>query len=1148
MFPFIKDNNRLATDYSGARVISASVNQAKTKMDITLVLTDPIPPFEINKLEEIISNEFEIKTVTINPTYTTPATKTPVPNKSENQSTPRSPSQQSRSTTAIMGRATKTKPTPMGEVTLDHGKVTIQGEVFSVRSRYIEKSDSWLITFDITDYTGSINVTKFMRDEKASRIANSIKEGMPLIVSGTLGINKYDNELTLDPTNIFQYEKEKKLDNAEEKRVELHLHTKMSAMDALTDVEETIKRAAEWGHPAIAITDHGVVHSFPTAAKTANKFKDKIKVIYGMEGYFRNDDPMPLGTTSQTDPKKQKTSKRKRNNHIILLVKNKEGLKNLYKLITKSHLEHFDGRPIIYKSLLKQHRKGLIIGSACESGEVFKAVLNKLEPTDLHKTAEFYDYLEIMPICNNSFMLYEEFPKAKNENELRELNKEIIKLGRELNKPVVATGDVHFLDPEHEIYRQILLTSKGFKDATGENPLYFKTTKEMLEEFSYLGEETAYEVVIKNPKTIADMCETVNPLPPAEKLFPPKLEGSAEELQKIISKRAEELYGKNPPEIIPKRVNYEMYDILRLNYDVIYMAAQKLVTYLKEHKSRVGSRGSVGSSLVAHLAGITEVNPLPAHYRCPGCHITEFPKDEAGNPSYPCGAVMPDKPCPDCGTTYEKDGFNIPFETFMGFDGTKVPDIDLNISSEHQGLAHKYTIEMFGEEYVFRAGTIGTVQAKNAYKFVKDFNEKLGRTATRAEENRLIHGCLGVKQTTGQHPGGLIVIPQDSEVTDFCPAQYPSDDKDKGTITLHFEYPYIEDNLIKLDILGHENPTMLRMMENMTGIDADEIKLDNPETIAIFSSPTPLGLPDDDKIIGETGSIGIPEFGTPFTRQLLNDTKPENFDTLIRLSGFSHGTGVWAGNAKELIESKVATIAETISSREDIILFLVSKGMDERYAFKISESLRKGKGLPDGAEEEMLKYKIPKWYIESCKKITYLFPKAHAVAYVIIAFRIAWFKVHKPLHFYSAHFYRRRKSFDAELMTRGIDIVRNKIKELQSNADRLSGKDEGILTTLESCYEFYMRGFEFTSIDLYESDAEKFLIVDENKLRPPFITVSGLGEAAAESLAMNRKNRKFISIDDISAACPGVNKTNLDKLKQLGALRDLPDSSQMSLF
>jgi len=1135
MFPFIKESGSLTTDFTDAQVIDASVKAANSVMEINVTVPKPVPPYVITKIEDLISKEMEIKNVTVN-VYVT---------ENREPASDTGGSQSDKKTVPIMGRVTKTKPTPMSEITIEHGRVTIRGEVFAVRSRKIEKSNSWILDFDMTDLTGSINVSHFMpeaKEDSAEKIVNSIKRGMHLTVSGSLHIKKFDSELTLVPQNIFPYDKELKQDNAQNKRVELHLHTKMSAMDALTDVGEVIKRAADWGHPAIAITDHGVVHSFPTAAGTAKKLNDKIKIIYGVEGYFRDDETSEPedGSTPGVPVKKRK---RRRNNHIVILVKNQTGMKNLYKLITKSHIESFDGRPIIYKSVLRQFREGLLISSACEAGEVFRAIVNKTEPEELIKIAKFYDYLEIMPVCNNMFMLYEETPKAKNEDEIREFNKEVLKLGKTLDIPVAATGDVHFLDPQDEIYRTILQSSRGFGDAENEMPLYFKTTEEMLEEFSYLGEETAYEVVVQNPQKIADMCENVNPLPSTKKLFPPVLENSAQTLEKLIIDKSLELYGENPHATIVERIDYELNDILRLEYDVIYIAAQRVVEYLKTQGSRVGSRGSIGSSFVAHLAGITEVNPLPAHYRCPECKHTEFL-------DYACGADMPHKLCPLCGAAYIKDGFNIRFETFMGFDGDKVPDIDLNIANEHLSISHKFASDMFGSDYVYRAGTIGTVQERNAFRFVKDYLEKNNKAATKAEENRLISGCVGVKQTTGQHPGGLIVIPQDLEVTDFCPAHYPADDKEKGTITLHFEYRYLEDNLIKLDLLGHDNPTMLRMLENMTGINADDIDLGDPETMAIFSSPLKLGLPDNDKIIGETGSIGIPEFGTPFTRQMLTDTKPAHFDTLIRLSGYSHGEGVWAGNAKELIMSKRASVEETISSRDDIMLYLISKGMGEREAFRVSESVRKGYGLPDGTEKEMYRLKIPEWYIDSCKKIEYLFPKAHAVAYVMMAFRIAWFKVHKPLEFYSAHFYRRRESFDAELMTQGIDKVRNKINELKKDQDAKTGKSkEGdILTTLESCYEYYLRGFKFESIDLYESAAEEFLIVNETTLRPPFKAVSGLGEKAAKSLAENRENKTFISIDEISASCPGVNKTTLDKLKQLGALQDLPDSSQMSLF
>jgi len=1138
MFPFCRDNIRLGADYSGARVVSAVVDKSRTSMRVTISLTDPAPPLEITALEEIICREYGLNSVSITAVYS----------RSSNEST-RKPHSSSPSSPAgakpgavIMGRriGDSAKYTPIGDLSLDLGKATIKGEVCDVSGRHIEKRNAWLLSFDLTDYTGTIHISKFMTDENSAQIVKIIKKGMWLAVSGNMNINRYDADLTLEPLNILSVTHEPRLDKSDVKRVELHMHTKMSALDAVTDTAEVVRRAAEWGHPAIAITDHGVVHSFPDASYAANGVGGKVKVIYGVEGYFHID-------TEEQDhePLAQKTKKRLKVRHIILLVKNETGLHNLYKLITKSHLEDFSARPIIKKSLLDLHREGIIVGSACEAGEVFEAVSYKKDDSEIKRLAKYYDYLEIMPLCNNMFMLYGDNPRASCEEDLRNFNRKVVEIGKELGIPVVATGDTHFLDPEHEIFRHILMTSKGFDDADKDMPLYFKTTDEMLEEFSYLGEQTAYEVVVKNSNLIADMCAVISPLPPRKKLFPPKLQRSAEELSELVFGKLKQLYGENPPEIITKRIDTELKDILDREYDVIYMSAQKLVEDSMKQGYLVGSRGSVGSSIVAFLAGITEVNALPAHYRCPKCQNSDF---ESGK-EFGCGADMPDMKCASCGTMYQKDGFNIPFETFLGFDGDKVPDIDLNFSGEYQAQAHKFTVDLFGEGNVYRAGTIGTIAEKTAYGFVKKYLESKGRTVTKAEENRLSRGCVGVKRTTGQHPGGLIVIPQGMDITDFCPAQHPSDDKGKGIVTTHFEYKYMEDNLIKLDELGHDDPTMIKMLEDMTGINAREIKLDDPETLSLFTSAESLDLSDDDDIIGAIGSIGIPEFGTGFTRQMLKDTKPKDFDTLVRLSGFSHGTDVWLGNAKDLILSGKATVNETIGCRDDIMLFLISKGITDRYAFKVSESIRKGNGLPDGAEEEMRKHKIPDWYIESCNKIAYLFPKAHAVAYVIMAFRIAWFKVHRPLEFYSAYFYRRsqKDSFDAEFMTKGIEMTRRKIKEIRNNPDA-KAKEEELLTTLEACYEFYLRGFEFTGIDLYESDPVKFLIVNQNLLRPPFVAISGLGETAAADLADNRVGREFISIDDISAACSKVQKTHLDQLKALGALGNLPDSSQMSLF
>jgi len=1323
MFPFCENINRPAADFGGAWVTSVSVGKDKTSMKLVLSLTKPTPPADIKALEEAIACEYGLESVVITAIYarlTTPG--------NVEKRTSDSPAKANK---VIMGRQAKGASVPMENVTLEMGKVRVTGEVCSVSSRRIEKSGAWALDFDITDYTGTLQVSKFMKDEDAGAIVKKIKNGMWLTVSGNLSINRFGGDLAIDPTGIMTAEREKRQDTAVDKRVELHLHTKMSAMDAVADTKEVILRAAEWGHEAIAITDHGVVHSFPEAAEAVSALDGKIKVIYGIEGYYVNDvdsqmavfgdegspndefvvfdiettglsptqnvifeigavlvkggkeagrfhtfadpgTPIPheiarltgrsdadvLGAPSQIEAVKafldfagerylvahnaafdvgflyetclrhqipfvpryidtlamargllpqlknhkldtvarhleavgfnhhqadedagatahifikllgllrekgitdtsqinsfllgavdHKARKgRLRHKHIVLLAKNQTGLNNLYKLVTKSHLEYYDRYPMVFKSELMKHREGLLIGSACQAGEVFEAVLERQSSLELLRLAEFYDYLEIQPICNNSFMLYTSKPLARDEEELRDFNRRIVEVGEQMNKPVTATGDVHFLDPEHEVFRHILLCGKSFDSADEKMPIYFRTTDEMLEEFSYLGEEKAFEVVVGNTKKISDMCECISPLPPPNKLFLPKIKKSAEELEELVYGNLRKLYGDDPPEIVAKRVETELRDILERGYDVIYMTAQKLVADALDHGYLVGARGSVGSSIVAFLAGITDVNALPAHYRCPKCCTSDF---ESGA-GWGCGADMPDMVCPVCGQKYIKDGFNIPFETFLGFDGDKVPDIDLNFSGEYQTQAHQYTTDMFGAENVYRAGTITKIGDKTAYGYVKKYLESVGKTVTKAEENRLARGCIGVKKTTGQHPGGLIIIPQGMEITDFCPAQHPADSKEKGVITTHFDYHCMEGNLIKLDALGHDNPTMIKKLEEMTGIMSADICLGEKTTMSIFSSPEQLGLPLDDEIIGATGTIGIPEFGTGFTRQMLCDTKPENFDTLVRLSGFSHGEDVWIGNARELILSGKASVGETIGCRDDIMLFLISRGMDDRYAFKISESVRKGKGLPDGAEEDMVSYGVPVWYVESCKKMTYLFPKAHAVAYVMEAFRIAWFKVHRPLEFYSAFFYRRsqKNSFDADSMINGIERVRAKIKETRNNPEA-KPKDEDILPTLEACYEFYMRGFDFEGIDVYESDPVRFLIVGENKLRPPFVAISGLGDTGAYDLAEMRVGRKFVSIDEISSVCPKVSKTHIEQLKRLGALRDLPDSSQMSLF
>ena len=1333
MFPDLGNNGIISDACGGAYVIGASVEKENRIMNMDLMLPRPTAPAVLKTVEDAIGNEFGLTAVNIKPFYeeiSAPKRNAPdakPPQGAKDKTKKAAGKTKPEGGSVIMGGRIKGDITPISEINLESGGVIVRGDVFDVTSREIAKRNAYVLCFDMSDGTNSIRVSRYISNEKQIEAAKKVKKGMYLTVQGNVTFNRYDNDIVIDPKNINESKKEVRADNAERRRVELHLHTQMSAMDATTNIKSAVKRAIEWGHPAIAVTDHGVCQAFPDAMSAAG---DRIKVLYGVEGYYVNDiddrpailggisgdfsreiavfdiettglDPMgdaitEIGAVIMKDGKEisrfqtfvnperkipqnitlltgikdddvknapsQKEAvegflefvgerplcahnasfdvafiwevsercgidfepnyidtlalsqgiltelrshtldavagrlglpefnhhrasddavttglilnsflkmlkehgvirledvneyieRSRRDNlnkrrykpmHIVIIAKNQAGIRNLYTLVTKSHLEHFRRYPIIPKSLIMQYREGLIIGSACESGEVFRLISGHKSRLEQRRLAEFYDYLEIQPVCNNMFMLRGEKPQAESEEQLRDFNRRVCDLGQELGKPVVGTCDVHFLDPEDEIFRHILLTTKDFSDADKELPLFYRTTDEMLKEFEYLGEEKAYEVVVENTNLIADMCDNVRPLPEPI-LYPPKIENSANELKELVFGKMRELYGDNPPDIVKERIDTELDAILGRGYDVIYMSAQKLVADSLAHGYLVGSRGSVGSSLVAYMSGITEVNSLPAHYRCPNCKHTDF---EAGH-DYGCGADMPDAVCPVCGTPYKKEGFDIPFETFLGFGGDKVPDIDLNFSGEYQANAHKYTNELFGSDHVFRAGTIGTVAEKTAYGYVRKYLEKTGKVVTRAEENRLALGCVGVKRTTGQHPGGLVVIPQDMEIVDFCPAQHPADDSEGGIVTTHFEYHCMEANLLKLDELGHDDPTMIKMLEDMTGIDAKEIPLDDKDTMGIFSSAAPLGLEDGDPIIGYTGSIGIPEFGTGFTRQMLCDVKPEKFDTLLRLSGFSHGTDVWLGNAKELIMSGTATVNETIGCRDDIMLYLISKGMPDTRSFKIMESVRKGRGLPDGAEEEMTDAGVPDWYIESCKKIKYLFPKAHATAYVMMAFRIAWFKVHEPMAFYSAYFYRRsqKDAFDAEYMTRGIEVCLAKIREIDANPDA-TAKEQDLYTTLEACYEFYKRGFEFSGVDLYKSDAVKFKI-DGNRLIPPFVAVSGLGETAARDLAKTRDEMEFISIEDIISFCPKVSRGNVSELKRLGALGDLPDTGQITLF
>jgi len=1306
----------LRAQLGGAVVTNMAVEPEQREMTVDLTTEHELSDAARTELEGLLARRFELNGASLRVTALPPEKK---PEAGEKQAKPK----------AIMGKPGKGRVTAMRDLTATSGRVIVEGRVFKFDCHETRRPGVWTMLIEMTDGTSSVMVRRNLFEREVAPLQQRISEGMWLRVGGSMELTYDGKDMQLNPHDISEITHEARMDTAPEKRVELHLHTKMSNMDALTDTKSVVKLAAKWGMPAIAITDHGVAQAFPDAWHAG---EGKIKILYGCEGYFLNDlddrlavhgeqdggfsgeivcfdiettglkvtqdaiteigavllrngeivdtfqtfvdperrlTPEIVGLTGITDemlrgapkledalraflafaggrilaahnaefdigflragceacglpfdptyldtlifaqnllpelgrykldivanhlhlpafnhhrasddavpvaqmltrffpmlaargvthiqginaemlklrPEGHRTNRYPK--HIILIARNKVGLKNLYQLISASNLKHFRRVPIIPKSELNRHREGLLVGSACEAGELFRAIVEHKDWAELKRIASYYDYLEIQPICNNRFMVRD--GTVRSDEDLRDFNRTVVRLGEALGKPVVATGDVHFQEPEDEEYRHILLAAKKFPDANAPLPLYFRTTEEMLREFAYLGEEKAYEVVVTNTRAIADLVEEIELLPKG-KLFPPRLANSEQELNTMVWQRAHALYGEELPQLIVDRLNVELKSILG-KYDVVYMSAQKLVQRSLECGYLVGSRGSVGSSLVAYMAGITEVNALPPHYRCPKCRHSEFISDG----SYGCGADMPDKACPVCGEKMDKDGFDIPFETFLGYGGGKVPDIDLNFSGEYQAQAHQHAIEMFGKEQVFRAGTIGTLAEKTAYGFVKKYLEENGMQAGTAEIDRLVAGCVGVRRTTGQHPGGLVVVPDDLDIEDFCPVQHPADDPESDTITTHFEYHCMEDNLLKLDMLGHDDPTMIRMLENLTGVNARKIPLDDPETMSLFTSSKALGF-EDDKVIGPTGAVAIPEFNTRFTRQMLIDTQPRDFNTLLRLSGFSHGTDVWLGNAKDLITSGTAGVLETVGCRDDIMLYLIKMGLDPKMSFKIMEAVRKGKvkkgGFQEGWEEAMRAHDVPDWYIGSLAKIGYLFPKAHAVAYVMMAFRIAWFKVHRPLAFYATYFTVRAKAFDAAECCfpnsqEGADRVKRRIREIEGNKDA-TAVEQDLMTTLEVCYEFYLRGFHFKNIDIYRSDATKFLI-DGDGLLPPFTSVHGLGEAAALDTVEKRKGQQFISIEEFAQCCNKLSKTHIEQLRTLGAFAGLSETSQISLF
>lgn len=1019
--------------------------------------------------------------------------------------------------TCLLGKEFKGEPVSLREVQDEERQIIVLGQVFGIEYREL-KSGRLLLTLMISDKSDSIAGKVFLEKEQ-QRL--DLKEGEWVKVRGSVQYDRYNSELTLMPKDMLRTSPAVREDQAKEKRIELHLHTRMSTMDGMTSADELIQRASHWGHEAVAITDHGVVQAFPEAVDAGAKYG--VKIILGVEGYLIDDSSGALPINQQ------------KSHHIILLVKNKIGLKNLYRLITASHLEYFHRRPRMPKSLLQKYHEGLIIGSACEAGELIQAIMRKDPWETLKEIATFYDYLEIQPIGNNSFLLRN--GQVPSEDGLREINRTVFSLGLEMDKTVVATGDVHFLDPEDEAYRRIIMAGKGFSDADDQAPLFYKTTEEMLEEFAYLGAEEALEVVVRAPKRICDDIEALKPFP--DELFTPTIPGAEEKIEKMSWERARALYGTRLPEVVEKRLDKELKAIIGNGFSVLYLIAHLLVKKSNEDGYLVGSRGSVGSSLVATMTGITEVNPLPPHYRCVNQDCLHSVWVEDG--SVGSGADLQDKDCQKCGQPMAKDGHDIPFETFLGFKGDKVPDIDLNFSGDYQARAHRFTEDLFGKDNVFKAGTIATIADKTAFGYVKNYMEDRKLKIRPAEMSRLIRGCTGVKRTTGQHPGGQMVIPKECDIFDFTPLQRPADDQKSDIITTHFDYHSISGRLVKLDILGHDDPTAIKMLEDLTGVDALAIRLDDQLTMSLFSSPEALGVTSED-IHSKTGTLGIPEFGTKFVRQMLEDTQPKGFSDLVRISGLSHGTDVWIGNAQELVRGGTASISEIIACRDDIMVYLIYKGLEPSHAFKIMEGVRKGYGLKPEQIEEMRANNVPDWYIESCQKIKYMFPKAHAVAYVTMAFRIAWFKLNYPEAFYATFFTVRADEFDIEIVIQGKEACRQAIEEIERKGKEATAKEKNMATILELATEMYSRGVNLRKVDLWESVATDFLLTPTGLL-PPFTSVQGLGETAARNIVTLREEQGIKSIEDLK-----LSKTIIDVLKEHGCFEGLAETNQFSLF
>ena len=1065
----------------------------------------------------------------------------------------------SKGNTIYMGREIDSVISKMSDIDADSGFVAVSGKIFKYEDKQIP-SGSYIAMLEMTDNTYSV-VAKFFFDEFDLKFVKStFKEGKYITVYGQASQDKFTKELTIMARSISEYKPVFRKDNASVKRVELHLHTNMSAQDGLTRPSDLVKQLANWGHDAVAITDHGTAQAYPDMFNSMKNVSgrgnpDVLKLIYGCECYLC--DRTPEMTNEQA--KKLPTW------HCIILVKNLVGLKNLYKLISLSNLNYYHKRPRMPRFEIEAHREGLIIGSACSEGELFDAVLHGESEERLLQIASFYDYLEIQPLENDMYLVRN--GEVESLDAVKAINNKIVELGDKLGKMTVATCDVHFLNPEDAIYRTVLQAAQGFSDADTQPPLYLRTTEEMLAEFDYLGER-AYEVVVENTRKISDEIEVIRPVP--DGFYPPVIEGSDETLRTSCYEKARSIYGENLPELVEARLEKELNSIISNGYSIMYITAKELVAESARNGYQVGSRGSVGSSVAAFMAGITEVNSLPAHYRCTKCGYYEFHENEG----YDCGFDMPEKNCPNCGAVLTRDGYDIPFETFLGFKGDKVPDIDLNFASEDQANAHKYTEVLFGKGKVFRAGTIAGLADKSARGYVIKYLQERGKQVSNAEINRLASGFEGVRKTTGQHPGGIIVIPRDKEIYDFTPVQHPAEKENSDTITTHFDYHFLHDNILKLDILGHEGPAMLKLLEEYTGINSLTVDINDSKMLSLFNSSDALEL--NNELLKKPiplGTLGIPEMGTGFVTKMLMETRPSTISELVRISGLSHGTDVWNGNAQTLISEGTCTLSQAICCRDDIMLYLINKNLEKKMSFDIMEAVRKGKGLKPEWEAAMREHDVPEWYIDSCKKIKYMFPKAHAVAYVTLSLRIAWYKLYEPVAYYAARFSMKIDDFDGASMIHGLDrmygrmavlnLINSDIDDIDAEESgddsgetsakkgEMSAKDKAQAALYNLLVEMYARGIEFLPVDIYKSDAT-FFKPENGKIRPPIAAFQGVGGAAAMNIVTERDKRiekgdTFLSIEDLQLSA-GVNKAVLETLKSEGCFDGWPDTNQMSLF